>query len=640
MSVQAGIWNLDGSPIERSFLKNFSESLEGPGPDGLLLREYGSLAFIYRPFHTTPESLDETQPYVTGRGFLITFDGRIDNRPELIQELHENIDPNSTDVCILGACFDRWTTDCFRRIVGEWAVTIWIPSEQKLILARDYVGVRQLFLLTSHRRLRWCTSLEKLVLMSQTELTLNQDYIAGYLFLWPDANLSPYQQIRPVPPGGVIECTGDKVSFQSYWQFRQQSTRYKHDVEYEEHFRHLFRQAVRRRLRSHTPILAELSGGLDSSSIVCVADEIIAQEFCSVRLDTKSRFDPSEPGGDERVYFSKIEEKRGRKGVHVNTSTLPQTIPLKFHQFVALPGTLGNGAREAAPILGPAPEMSYRVLLSGIGGDELTGGVPDPGPQLSQLALTLHWKQLARQLFEWSVVKRRPWIQVLGISLFSSLPLWLRIHLARNYKPMPWLHAEFLPRYCNTIYQLGKGACRGCWLPAARDSAETVATISRQMAFNSITQRACQERRYPYLDQSLVEFLTSIPAEQLLRPGERRSLVRRALRDTLPDEVRSRPTKSVSARAYMAAFERQWHQLETLFDDSRCASFRFINPSEFLAALRTAKDGDAPHLLRLLRTIGLEIWLRDLEERRVIRVPASNSAPMRKKTAVKFLVPG
>src|SRR6202021_1952288 len=98
----------------------------------------------------------------------------------------------------------------------------------------------------------------------------------------------PYREIREAPPGQFVRIRNSEAMIERYWRFSPNSRlRYKTDAEYEEHFRHVFRQSVQRRLRSNSPILAELSGGLDSSSIVCVADDIMAKEGAEKpRLDT------------------------------------------------------------------------------------------------------------------------------------------------------------------------------------------------------------------------------------------------------------------------------------------------------------------------------------------------------------------
>src|SRR6266853_5689606 len=128
-------------------------------------------------------------------------------------------------------------------------------------------------------------------------------------------------------------------SIHSYWTFNPQlKTRHKSDAEYEEHFRYLFRQAVRRRLRTDSPILADLSGGLDSSSIVCMADDILANEGAPTpRVDTISYFDPKEPQGDDYPFLLKIEEKRGKTGLHIDTSNDAESSSLRYPAFSAVP---------------------------------------------------------------------------------------------------------------------------------------------------------------------------------------------------------------------------------------------------------------------------------------------------------------
>jgi asparagine synthase (glutamine-hydrolysing) len=639
MSVQAGIWNLNGAPIDPAFLRKVSESTEPYAPDGSFWRNEGPLALLYRPFHTTSESRRETQPYVTPRGFVLTWDGRIDNRSELIRELPEYLTPNSTDVSIAGASFDHWDVECFRRIIGDWAVSIWSPGDRRLILARDYAGIRQLYFIATDKTVMWCTNLETLVLASPVQLNLNEEYIAGYLFLWPKANLSPYQEIRPVPPASFVQASKGRVSVQRYWNFNsRQQIKYGSDAEYEEHFRYVFHDAVRRRLRSDTPILAELSGGLDSSSIVCVADDIITKESGFVRLDTTSRYDSDEPGGDERVYFSRVEKKRARTGLHIDKRLFPSAFPLTFHEFVATPGSMGNRPPNSTDCSGLAAIATYKVLLSGTAGDEVTGGIPDPGPQLADLALTFHWCHLARQLVAWSLVKRKPWVQLLNSSLVLCLPLWLRIRLTDRYAPMPWLQSSFVGHYRRAICELEWRSNHQHRLPTRRDYAETIETLSRQMAFSAVRPKFCQERRYPYLDQSLVEFLFSIPADQLLRPGQRRSLMRRSLAGLVPNEVLTRPTKAIGGRIYMTAFQNQWQELRDLFVMPICSQLGYVDGCAFLASLHSAKNGNAPHLVRLLRAIALEIWLQDLRERGVLRLPDSPSSATRKHVTVRTLV--
>ena len=274
MSVQAGIWNLDGKIVTRNSLTQISKSLSEYSPDGAAFYSDGFIGMLYCPFHTTAESRLEHQPHVSASGKMITWDGRLDNRDELISQLKDSITGEKTDVAIVAAALDRWQTDCFANLIGDWSMAIWNPTDRTLILARDYIGVRQLFYYSSLQQVIWCSLLAPLALCGQ-RLTICDEYIAGYLCLWPEAHLTPYREIHSVPPGKFVRIHNTTIAVHTYWAFNPRlNIRYK-DTQYEEAFHSLFRQAVQRRLRTDSPILAELSGGFDSSSIVCMASHLI-----------------------------------------------------------------------------------------------------------------------------------------------------------------------------------------------------------------------------------------------------------------------------------------------------------------------------------------------------------------------------
>jgi asparagine synthase (glutamine-hydrolysing) len=636
MSAQAGILNFDGRPVDQAFLGKLSVAIEQYGPDGGGTYVDGALGMAFCAFHTTLESRLERQPRRSAHGIVLTWDGRLDNRDELISQVWDELTDERTDVAIVMAAYEKWGTDCFRKLIGDWALSIWNSHDHCLLLARDYVGVRHLYYNPEYKSVTWCTNLATLVLLSGSQFTLNDEYIAGFLALWPEAHLTPYREIHAVPPGKFVRIRDGETTIHSYWSFdTKRQIRYKTDAEYQEHFRHVFRQAVRRRLRSDSPILAELSGGLDSSSIVCMADDIINKGEAEVpRMDTTSRYDPEEPGGDERPYFSKVEEKRGRTGFHIDLSKGSRAFPLQFHEFVARPGSMGNTSRDLNDEVRVALQrIEHRVLLSGMGGDEFMGGVPDPRPLLADLFIQFRWREFANQLMAWSLVKKSPWIQLFFRSLGLLLPLSVRLRGNKQNKPEPWIDARFASRYWHAIRRLARSENLGFRLPTQRDHAQAFAGMARQMSIAVPPLWGCQEKRYPYLDQSLVEFIVSMPADQLLRPGQRRFLMRRGLADLLPAEILTRATKAVTARAYMVNFETQWSQLESLLRSPLISRLGYINANGFRNALAAAKRGKPPHLMRLLRGLSLELWLQDSVRRGVIQVPIPARLSLEKNLA-------
>jgi asparagine synthase (glutamine-hydrolysing) len=625
VSVQAGVWNFDRKPVDRSLIAEFNASLRQQGPDGESCWADGSIALLYRPFHTTAESRQEKQPHITRRGFVLTWDGRLDNRDELMLKFRSHLEANPTDVALVGVAFDHWGTDCFRRISGDWAVSIWKPEQRELVFGVDYLAIRHIFYYAQTDRIWWSTDLAPLVLLAGTTFHIDDDYIAGYFAHDPDAHLTPYREIREVPPAHFIRVCDRGTCIERYWGFSPKTRiRYKTDAEYEEHFRHVFRQSVRRRLRSDSPILAELSGGLDSSSIVCMADDILSRDAVQPlpRLDTLSYYDKTEPNGDDWIYFPKVEEKRGRTGSHIDASKRRTSlIAMECPEFSALPGYIATERQLDKECAEVARSGGYRTLLSGIGGDEFLGGIPDPSAQLADLIVRFKFPSLAKQLTAWSMVKRRPWIHLLGQASSELLPPSLRQHVIKQVKVEPWVDAGFSKRHRLTSRLLDVNEYFGFLLPTRRSFVRGVTLMADRLAKWSPVF-CTQEIRYPFLDQTLIEFLWSIPADQLLRPRERRSLMRRSLVNVVPQEILSRRTKQLGARTPIVALEKNLESLETIFDCPLISSLGYVKNARFLEELRAVRNGRDIHILAILKTISLELWLRDLKSRQLISVSA------------------
>ncbi len=157
MSVQFGKCNFDGKPVEHIELEKVRALLSRYGSDGEGSFHKGSVGILYRAFHTTWESRSEVQPCVCTSGAVITWDGRLDNRAELIHELGTGLSPDSPDVSIVAAAYCKWSVGCFAKVTGDWALSIWEPSTWSLLLAKDPIGTRQLYYSIEHSQITWST---------------------------------------------------------------------------------------------------------------------------------------------------------------------------------------------------------------------------------------------------------------------------------------------------------------------------------------------------------------------------------------------------------------------------------------------------------------------------------------------------
>lgn len=621
MSVQAGIWNFDGHPVDRDAIESYSRRLGKHGPDGESTFFDGCIAMLYRPFHTTSESRLERQPYISAAGNIITWDGRLDNGEELAAQLTDRPSTMVTDVSMVAAAFDRWGSDCFAKFIGDWAFAGWNRKERTLTLAIDYMAIKHLHYYLKGEKLTWCTDLKALVLESEDQFDLDDEYIAGYLACNPSPGHTPYLQIRSVEPGHFVRIHAGQVASSAHFKFKPRlKIRYKTDAEYEEHFRHVFRQAVRRRLRSDAPILADLSGGLDSSSIVCMADDIVARQGCEAsHVDTYSTFDLGEPDGDDLHYLNIVERKRGRTGYHVDLAQFPNSILPDTTSFAVLPAALNASLEVQTDYEKLCAAGGYRIRLSGLGGDEMLGGVPDPSPELADLIVQMRLLRFVRRTLIWSFQKRRPWLYLVLRTCALLSPAQIRARLTAEGKVAAWIARRFSKDFNLPLRQLGPLQRFGFWLPSRQWCAQTVAALSCLMAARPLG--TSDEVWYPYLDQNLIEFLVAIPRDQLIRPGERRSLMRRALKDLVPEEILSRRTKGTASRRPILAFSERWESLASAFDSSLAVNAGYMDQAALRNAMLLAKNGSAPELVRLLQALSLEIWLQGAVSRHLLRIP-------------------
>jgi asparagine synthase (glutamine-hydrolysing) len=612
MSAQFGRWHFDGIRPTPNYLAKVSAVLAPYGPDGGSSYSQGGVDILYSAFHATKESRRELQPCALPSGDIIMWDGRLDNRAEFISLLRDSLSQDSADVSIVAAAYERWGTECFARLIGDWALSIWSPKDRSLVLAKDFLGARHLYYSAEKDQVTWSTILDPLVLFGGKTLAIDEEYIAGWLGTFPATHLTPYSGIRSVPPSCFVRLEPERQEVRKYWDFDpRRKIRYRADAEYEEHYRQAFAESVRRRLRSDSLIVAELSGGMDSSSVVCVADTLIARgRGESPRLDTLSYYNDSEPNWNERPYFTKVEEQRGRTGCHIEVGFEDAfQHGLESDRFVATPGSGGRTGKAAKEFKECMNSQGSRVLLSGIGGDEVAGGVPTPIPELANLVATAQFKALTHQLKRWALCNRKPWFRLLLETTQRFLPSFFA-RIDEDRKLPLWLDPEFVTRnrhplmgYPSRLELFGPPPC-------FQENAGTLDLLRRQLACAALSCDPLYETRYAHLDRDLLEFLFAVPPEQLVRPGQRRSLTRRALRGIVPDEVLNRKRKAFVIRAPRAAAAASWSGLLEMSQEMVCSSHGIVDKKAFCEAVEKARRGQEVPIALLIRTIKLETWLR------------------------------
>lgn len=613
MSVQFGKCNFDGKPVDPEDFEEVRPALAPYGPDGEGFICQNNFAVLYRAFHTTKESSREVQPRMSASGAVITWDGRLDNRKELIELLGRQISSVSTDLEIVATAYDRWGTASFARLIGDWALSIWEAKTESLILARDFVGTRHLYYSVEKDQANWCTILDPLVLFAGHSFKLEEEYIAGWLSFFPATQLTPYVGLHAVPPSSFVRLSRRKQEVAKYWGFNPaKAIRYRTDLEFEEHFRAVLSESVRRRLRSNSPVLAELSGGIDSSSIVCVADAIIGENPDTAIVDTVSYYDDSEPNWNELPFLCRVEEKRGRVGCHIDVSLQNTLIPeYEKDGFTGTPKSVGLAAEAASEFRGLLANNQHRVLLSGTGGDEVLGGLPNPMPELSTLLATGNFRTLATQIVRWAFATRTTTFSL----AFDTVRMFLPVRhksIADGKQPAEWIHPEFITRNWRTLSGYQKRTRVFGPEPAFQDAMETLDCLRRQLGCSPPSPGPLYETRYPYLDRDFLEYVVAVPREQLVRPNQRRSLMRRALSGIVPAEVLNRRRKGFVAHGPLVALSSDKPRLAEMTKQMSTDAMQIVSRREFLEAVEKALRTQEIPIVTMTRTIRLEYWLRHL----------------------------
>jgi asparagine synthase (glutamine-hydrolysing) len=274
--------------------------------------------------------------------------------------------------------------------------------------------------------------------------------------------------------------------------------------------------------------------------------------------------------------------------------------------------------------------IESRVVLSGIGGDEVMGGVATPLPELADLFVQANVIEFCRQATRWCLALRQPFAHLLGQVLSTFLPKKLV-----KTKADPWVNPHFQRRYRDALAGYSRRSTLFRPRPSLTMNLSALNNLRRQLACSSLSPELPCEKRYPYLDRDLLEFIYSIPRSQLVRPGQRRSLMRRAFRGIVPDEIIDRKRKAFAVRSPLFAFATNDPLRGELKEGMLSDLFGYVDFRRLAKTIEIARQGGEAPMAALVRTITLEHWLRHLSKLNAIelnqRVRDGKTMPKSKK---------
>jgi asparagine synthase (glutamine-hydrolysing) len=612
MSGIVGIYYLDGRPVERETLGRMVDILAHRGPDGADVWCEGSVGLGHRMLWTTHESLLEKLPLVDQTGDLVlTADARIDNRDELISALSLNDRPAEkiTDSQLILAAYEKWGEQCPEKLIGDFAFAIWDGRKRVLFCARDHMGVKPFYYYYQPGKFfAFASEIKGLLCLSEVPRKVNEAKVGIYLCqLSGFAQLKLdtfYQDILRLPPAHWMELSERGLGFQSYWDLDAEAKKIqiqlKSDSDYVEAFRERFTEAIACRLRSAYPVVSTLSGGLDSSSVSCVARNLLRQQNPKAELLTVYA-DCGVPSTDEQDYVNTVLAQGGFKH-HIATVRNPigsaQTVTPWIDQPVQMP----TPAMLLA-IVQSVQQQGARVLLTGHDGDTIVSHGQDyPNeliefgeweylkkivavqinnkknesnaalekeiqsklygyalPYLKEITKELNaknyvkaWQVLSQVSHRWQFSVKKI-LYLLARSLYRHLQIRSVYHNLQSRYGSIWKSSH---QYINVDFarQINLGQIledefdyQLAYLPSEYlnhhrgITSDNMQYITEQV--DGISAALAIEPRHPFLDKRLVELCLSVPAHLKFCNEFGRGVVRRAIKDILPEEVRRRRSK-------------------------------------------------------------------------------------------------
>jgi asparagine synthase (glutamine-hydrolysing) len=188
---------------------------------------------------------------------VLHWDGRLDNRDDLLLRLRDSLQGETGDEAIARAAYERWGTGGSACLIGDWSLVIRDQVNRTTVLASDFAGVRPLYYHAQAGHIQWSSSLQTLV--DATGISdLDEQYVAGFLMFGGCPNRTPYKGVYSVPPGHAVCVSSEGTNIRRFWEMPTGDTiRYRDERRYEEQLRALFREAVAVRLQSDAPVLAD-----------------------------------------------------------------------------------------------------------------------------------------------------------------------------------------------------------------------------------------------------------------------------------------------------------------------------------------------------------------------------------------------
>jgi asparagine synthase (glutamine-hydrolysing) len=555
-----GMIRFDGRPVESGLLSVMGNitSHRGPDDEGQYIDPTGQCGIAMRRLSIIDPQGGHQPLHSDDQQIQLVCNGEIYNFRELREQLIAQGARFSTgsDCEVIVHLYERYQDGCVDFLRGMFNLALWDSRRKRLLLARDRLGIKPLYLLHTSQWLAFATESKALLALPGVSAQLDRSVLPSYLHLgYVPAPHSLISGITQLPSATVLVVESGKTSRRLYWSLSVKTESDRAQTEWVAQTREAVDAAVHRQMVSDVPIGAFLSGGVDSSAVVAAMARHSDRPVRTYAIGFSGG--SAESFYNELPFARQVAEHLGTH--HREIQVTPDMVTLLPRLLWHLDEPIADSAFLTTYLVSEFARQDVKVILSGVGGDELFGGY--------RRYLSEHMQHRLRRLPAWLIRWARTAAGYLPTDRHGA---WSnRIRLARSVLESTGLSAS--QRYRLYVQALHRDTVASLLIepPAAPLQAMHDALDSTFDRFadadpvnqlcsvdlytqlpddlllltDKMSMAVSLECRVPLLDESLVELASRMPGDVKIRNGCLKHVLKESLRGQLPDQLIDRPKR-------------------------------------------------------------------------------------------------
>lgn len=590
-------------------IRDFSQWMKHRGPDGDGYHIDDAVSLLNRRLAIIDVKGGDQPIYNEDKTVVVVYNGEIYNYVELRDELkkkgHHFTTKSDTEVIVHG--WEEWGEECFDKLNGMFAAAVYDLKKNSVILVRDHFGIKPLYYAANGKEILFASEIKPLIYSGKIKVEPNDRIIYRYLKyrIHDDGRETFFRGINRLLPGEMMILKDGKHTIKSYTRLEKNLLTKSRQVTEQplshkdaREFLNLMTDSVKRRLVSEVPVGTCLSGGLDSSTVVALVNQLLKEKVGETESvgDIQKTFSAVFPGSsnDEEKYIDALlETSKEIKDYKVKPDA--DTFLKEITDFVRT---------QEEPTISTGPYAQYKVMekahqyvtvvLDGQGSDEMMAGyLPYYFVYLRQLAKKGNYAKLLSEVASsWDVVSKY---------------VYARIDPEKKFDFGKILNKEFASAHREERFSVDNDNLKRRLLDDVfRNSLQSLLRYEDKNAM-----RFSIEGRVPFLDFRLIELIFSLPDEAIIKDGWNKFILRRATNHILPRIINRRRNKIGFTTPEYEWFRKKHKEILAYFTGQRFEAKKYVNQAEVVMAFQDFIEGKNTDTMFFWRILNLELWLRE-----------------------------